>query len=156
VFVDVKTERSENELPLDPILVRALKEHRRPQREERMARGAGRPGDGDLIFTTEAGKAIDPRRDHEEWERVLVQAGLPDAKPHAARHTAATLLVAAGTDISVAQEVLGHTDIRTTRGYTDVAAELKRQAVERYANLLFGGALDALVQQPGATAQARR
>jgi hypothetical protein len=35
--------------------------------------------------------------------------------------------------------------IRPTRGYVDVAAELKRQAVERYASLLLGAAFDSLV-----------
>jgi hypothetical protein len=53
-----------------------------------------------------------------------------------ARHTAATSLVATGTDI------------RTTRGYTDVAAELKREAVERMSQVLLGGAFDPLVPQP--------
>jgi len=151
VFVDLKSDGSERPLPLDPVLVRALREHRRRQREERMALGKGKATDKDLVFTTVLGTTIDPRRDHEDWEQVLVRAGLPDAALHAARHTAATLLVATGTDIAVVQEVLGHADIRTTRGYTDVAAELKREAVDRLATVLFGGALDALVQQPGAT-----
>jgi hypothetical protein len=34
--------------------------------------------------------------------------------------------------------------------YVGVAAELKRQVVERYASLLFGVAFDPLVQQAGA------
>lgn len=155
VLVDLKTEGSERRLPLDDVLVRSLREHRRRQKAERMALGRGKPSDDDLVFVSELGDPVDPRRDHASWEKVLVRAGLPDAALHAARHTAATLLVATGTDIAVVQEVLGHTDIRTTRGYTDVAQELKREAVERMAKVMFGGALDVLVQQPGATGRAQ-
>jgi site-specific recombinase XerD len=140
VFVDLKSDGSDRLLPLDSVLVRALREHRTRQLRERLARGDGKPAAGDLIFASDLGQPIDPRRDHEEWERVLQRAGLPDAALHAARHTAATLLVATGADISVVQEVLGHTDIRTTRGYADVAAELKREAVDRLGVVLFGGA----------------
>lgn len=156
VLVDLKTEKSENTRPLDPMLVAALKEHRRRQLGERMARGAGRPTEDDLVFVSELGKPIDPRRDHERWEQLLERAGVPDAALHAARHTAATLLIATGADASVVQEVLGHTDIRTSRGYIDVAADLKREAVERMASVLFGDAFNPLVQQPGATGAPRR
>lgn len=156
VFVDLKSDGSERAVPLDPYLVRAFREHRRRQLELWMSLGLGRVGDDDLVFTSELGRPVDARRDHEAWERLLVRAGVPDAALHAARHTAATLLVATGTDISVVQEVLGHSDIRTARGYTDVAAELKRAAVERMATVLFGGAFDPLVQQPNATGQGRR
>lgn len=155
VAADLKSEGSERTMPLHPVLVTALREQLRRQKAERLARGAGRPGPGDLVFATEAGKPIDPRRDHAAWEQLLVRAGVPDAKLHAARHTAATLLVATGTDISVVQELLGHTDIRTTRGYTDVAAKLKREAVDRMVSALFGEGFNPLVQQPGATGRAR-
>jgi integrase len=155
VMVGLKSEGSERRLPLDPTLVQALKEHLRQQKAERLACGAGRPDGHDLVFASEIGTPIDPRRDHAAWEDVLARAGIPDAKLHAARHTAATLLVATGADISVVQEVLGHSDVRTARGYVDVAAELKREAVERMASVLFGEAFSPLVQHPGATGRAR-
>ncbi|GMW01804.1 MAG: hypothetical protein AMXMBFR84_29410 [Candidatus Hydrogenedentota bacterium] len=49
---------------------------------------------------------------------------------HALRHTYATHLIAACKDVTVAKELLGHVDIRTTMRYTDVTADRKRQAVE--------------------------
>lgn len=155
VYIDPKSEEGVRTAPLDAMLVAALVEHRRLQRTEWLALGLGRPGDDDLVFTSHVGKATDPRRDHEAWERVLAASGLPDAKLHAARHTAATLLVATGTDIRVVQEVLGHSDIRVTQGYTDVAADMKRAAVDRLSKVLFGGALEVLVQPPGATGTGR-
>lgn len=155
VFADLKSEDSDRTLYPDAVIVAALREHLRAQKEERMARGAGKPAPGDLVFVTPAGRVLDPRRDHEAWEGLLERAGVPDAKLHAARHSAATLLVATGTDISVVQEVLGHADIRTTRGYTDVAATLKAEAVDRLSRVLFGGALEGLLQPSTATQRPR-
>jgi integrase len=61
------------------------------------------------------------------------------------------LAVATGTDIAVVQELLGHTDIRTTRRYVDIANDIKKQAVEKVAAALFDGALASLLQPAKAT-----
>ncbi len=104
-----------------------------------------------LVFATPYGKPLDPRRDHELWERVLVRAGVADGPLHGLRHDAASLMVATGSDISIVQTILGHTDIRTTRGYVDIANEIKKQAVEKVAAALFDGGLAALLQPSNAT-----
>lgn len=108
-----------------------------------------------LCFTGRTGQAIDPRRDHTRWEELLVAAGVEDARLHAARHTAATLMVATGADISSVQEVLRHANIQTTRVYVDVAADKKREAVERVAASLFDGALVDLLKGPTTPIQHR-
>ena len=48
---------------------------------------------------------------------------------HCSRHTNATLLLTYGADISTVSELLGHTDIATTRIYAKVVDAKKREAV---------------------------
>lgn len=140
--VDLKSEDSERKVPLPPVVVELLRQLR-----EEMIRLGLFDKDG-YVFVNSHGRPVDPRRDHEAWEQLLVRAGVPDGRLHAARHTAGSMLVASGTDIAVVQEILGHSDIRVTRGYVDVAADLKQQAVVRIAEALLDGDLRAFLQQP--------
>lgn len=48
-----------------------------------------------------------------------------------ARHTFATLQIAAGTDLYVVSKMLTHSDIGTTQIYAQVVNEQKRKASER-------------------------
>jgi hypothetical protein len=52
------------------------------------------------------------------------------------------------------QAILGHARITTTQIYTDVATEVKREAVDRAMAALLDGNLAALLQRDGATGKA--
>lgn len=145
VDADPKSERGERPVPLPPVVVELLRTHRETQIRAGLHDPVG------YVFTSPTGAAIDPRRDHERWEQLLQRAGVPDSPLHAARHDAGTVLVATGADISIVQELLGHADIRTSRGYVDVAQEVQAQAVQRVAAALFDGELAALLQPRRAT-----
>lgn len=71
------------------------------------------------------------------WADLLRSAGLAHNRIHAARHTVATLLLEQGVALAVVQEMLGHSDIRITRGYTHVAALLTHDAARRRGRALF-------------------
>lgn len=59
------------------------------------------------------------------------RCGFPEVTQfHALRHTYATHLIKACRDLTVAQEQLGHADIRTTMRYSDMTMERKRKAAE--------------------------
>lgn len=56
-----------------------------------------------------------PRRDWGEWKDLLKVAGVPDRPLHAARATTASLLMEAGVSEKVIAEIMGHSQVQTTR-----------------------------------------
>jgi integrase len=149
---DVKSESGEREIPLTEPLPDLLRHARENQIRWAASRGLAWDPEG-LVFTNDQGRPMDPKRDHEAWERLLKRAGVKDSRLHAARHDAATYMIAAGVDISVVQSILGHANISTTRAYVDVAQDIKRQAVEKISASLLDGQLAALLQGPKVPSQ---
>ena len=64
------------------------------------------------------------------WQRIRKRAGLPDVRLHDLRHSFASFLVNEGVSIYVVQELLGHTQLRTTQRYAHLAGETLRSAAE--------------------------
>ena len=66
---------------------------------------------------------------HRWFKRCLATAGLPsDVKIHELRHTAAQALYELSGDLVLAQQLLRHEDVRTTRGYVRDSLERLREA----------------------------
>jgi integrase len=72
------------------------------------------------------------------FRKLVAASGLPPVTLHGLRHGAATLALAAGTDLKVVQDQLGHsTVVLTADTYTSVLPETARAAAEHAAALLF-------------------
>ena len=107
-----KTDKSRRVIPLTPVAVDALREHRKRQLAERMA--AGYPGTEGLVFTTPSGKPVWGSNILPLLRAHLVRLGLPKVGLHDLRHSAATVLFAQGIPLEVISDMLGHATTRIT------------------------------------------
>lgn len=64
------------------------------------------------------------------FHTVLEKAGIKDFRFHDLRHTVATRLVEKGIDLTVVQEILGHSKITTTQRYAHPVPQRKLDAIE--------------------------
>jgi hypothetical protein len=72
------------------------------------------------------------------FKTLTAKAGLPPVRLHDLRHGAATLALAAGVDLRVVQEMLGHSSIVPTADtYTSVLPDVARTAAEKVAALII-------------------
>ena len=75
----------------------------------------------DLLFESERGGKLSTRTAQVMFSTALRQSGIKKAATfHSLRHSFATHLLENGTDIRYVQELLGHSNIRTTQRYTQV------------------------------------
>jgi integrase len=129
VLEDLKTNSSIRDLPLPQELLDLFRQHKRKQLESRFLAGSDWIENG-LVFTTKLGTPIDNGNDRKAWDKLLKEAGVKPIKLHAARHTAATILLENGTDIVVVSKLLGHSSIQTTvEYYAHVKKESKLKAI---------------------------
>lgn len=68
------------------------------------------------------------------WWTILDKAGIKDFRFHDLRHTFATELLEIGAREFEIQTALGHSEIKTTRGYTHVKNENLRKNLEQLGN----------------------
>lgn len=93
------------------------------------------PRYGEYIFCTKSGNLLHPRnfsRDYKTFFNYLheVDSSVRYLSPHSCRHTFATLSLLSGADVRVVQQLLGHSDIKTTARYTHPDLVVMRKAVD--------------------------
>jgi integrase len=138
VLRETVKEKKRKTVPVYPEVCEVLREHRSAQYEARMLAGSEWT-DYDLVFCQWNGSPVDPRRDWQEWARILEAAGIPHAGVHAGRHTAATIAIGEGAALDAVQDLLGHADARTTAGYVHTASPAARSAARAVGRALFEG-----------------
>ena len=136
VWGQPKSKAGERVVGLDKGSVAAARAHRTLRKRERLAAGEAWEDSG-RMFTDELGQALHPEYVSRRFRELAAAAGLPVIKFHAARHTAATLALEAGTDIKIVSEMLGHSTTRITQDlYQHVRVQLQIDAAETAVQLL--------------------
>ena len=125
----LKTNRSRCTLVMPAVLHRALQEHR--ERSKRTTH--------DLVFSTRAGKPIDPSRVLKKAVYPgLAKLNIPRVGWRAFRHTVAPLLQQSGVPVKIAQDQLGHASPTTTLAIpTHAVPDAHKGAVLQMADQLF-------------------
>jgi len=71
-----------------------------------------------------------------QFAKAIRKAKLAGVSFHTLRHTAASLLVMAGVDLTTVMAILRHKDYKTTLRYSHLSQDHKRAAVEALGNVL--------------------
>ena len=87
----------------------------------------------DKLFLNNHGVGITRQGFFKILKGLLMEKGLnPDISPHTLRHSFATHLLSRGADLRSIQEMLGHSDISTTKIYTKVSDEKVLEDYDTY------------------------
>lgn len=108
-----KTDAGYRVVPLDPETVDVLRAHREVQELDRMMAGSDWLEHG-LVFCHPNGAPYHPERVSDAFDRAVRQAGVPRIPFKNMRHTHATLALAAGVDLKLVSERLGHASVAIT------------------------------------------
>lgn len=131
-----KSDAGDRTIPLDAETTELIRIHLLRQDEERLRLGPAWVDSG-RVFIKPDGSPLRPSWIGDQFVKHYTNAGLPPIRLHDLRHTAATLMLAAGNDMKVIQETLGHSQLQTTSDlYTSVLPELARAAAESTAAIL--------------------
>ena len=124
-----KTSGSERLTWLDAVTVKMLRAHHTEQTKARLRAGPAWE-DNDLIFCHADGSPYRPDYVYRRFRRLAKDAGLPVIRLHDGRHTAVSVMDAAGVDRSVRMAEVGHVTEQMHDRYTHVDAARHQAAAE--------------------------
>ena len=87
----------------------------------------------DKLFLNNHGKGMTRQGFFKNLKQILKEKGLnPEVSPHTLRHSFATHLINHGADLRSIQEMLGHSDISTTKIYTRVSDDKVKEDYNKF------------------------
>ncbi|MEX0781286.1 MAG: site-specific integrase [Dehalococcoidia bacterium] len=137
-FDEPKSATSRRTVALTTLTAGFLRELRTRQKAMRLKAGPEWQ-DTDLVFTSEIGAPLVGSTVTHQFQRLLVDSGLPRQRFHDLRHASASFLLAQGVGIKAVSERLGHSQITLTLStYAHIADEIQKDAASRMDALLRG------------------
>ena len=119
----------EREIPLGEYSIEYLKKYLNIRNELLKGKSCNK------LFLNNHGKGITRQGFFKILKKLLKEKGLnEDVSPHTLRHSFATHLINRGADLRSIQEMLGHSDISTTKIYTEVSND---KVIDDYNNYHF-------------------
>ncbi len=114
-----KTRNSNREIPISPLLFKALNAVKKQQ-------GIG------MYVVGEGARAKEPRTYRETFCRLLKRVGIPPIVFHGLRHTFATRCIESGCDYKTVSVILGHSNVATTLNlYVHPNIDQKKRCISR-------------------------
>jgi integrase len=124
---ELKTERSQRDLPLSQYQIRLLQEHRARQNEECL-KSAKWGNNWDLVFTAPGGRPLNSPTVDRLFQKSLERIGIAKRRHYDLRHTTASLLIDQGAELRDVMEQLGHSQIALTANtYGHIFLDRKRK-----------------------------
>lgn len=133
-----KTSGSRRTVYVHDATIKALRQQRQLQAEERLAAGPAWETDNDLVFRNVTGGPVNPDWFSRHFDKLVEQADVPRIRLHDLRHTNATLSLKAGVHPKVVSERLGHSSIAITLDlYSHVTPGISREAAATVESMMF-------------------
>jgi len=133
-----KTRGSRRTVMLPSLAVEALRRQKARQAAMRLAAGTDWQDTRGLVFTDAIGRTVAPHTPSGAFRAVADRLGLP-VRLHDCRHTAASLMLAAGVPLKAVSEALGHSSIAITADvYQHTTPDLMRSAADALDRALTG------------------
>jgi integrase len=130
-----KSKAGRRKIALTSVVIEALKEHKIRQEKAHVKMG-DRWQEYGLVFSSIYGGYFNPNNVWRSFKRLLKAAGLPNVRFHDLRHSAATVLLAAGVPLKVVSELLGHSSVAITADiYAHVLPEMQQEVVRKMDDL---------------------
>lgn len=129
-FAEPKTKRSRRTVMLPALAIEALRRQKARQATAQLAAGTAWQDRRRLTFTDAVGRHVMPGHASKAFRAAADRLGI-HVRFHDCRHTAASLMLAAGVPLPVISETLGHTSIVVTADvYAHLSPDLKREAAD--------------------------